>query len=137
MPIFIRMSCIFCKKAMEYQPESVATKTFDLYLCRNCQRPQYKTLYRQLYNHKKVELLSDNIQIDNYFITRYFQPTHKDSKYNYSVLYKDVIGVLESNPNMEPISLKREVGEVDHIIELPWDDLEAVKRKLKVYTTFS
>jgi hypothetical protein len=138
IPMYIQMACKFCKKPVEYLAEHAGKDQLNVYLCRGCQEPNHHTLYRQLY--KKLQpgiLLAESIQMDDYYLVRYHRPTSKDSKYNYSIIFKSIIGTLDSSPDMEPISLNKPVCEIDHILELPWHDIEAAKHKLDLYTTFS
>lgn len=136
-PIYLKMRCLFCKNPLGFQKEDVGSRTFDLYTCRDCKAPAYRTLHRQLYFYNKTDLLSDNIQIDEYFITRHFRPSHPSAKYGCSIIYKEAIGVFDGDVDMQPIIINNPVCELDYIIELPWNDIEAVKRKLNLYTIFS
>lgn len=135
-PMYIKMACVFCRKPLEYTIQGTGG-VFDLYTCKSCQSPKYHTLYRQLYFFNKGDLLTDNIRIDEYYITRYFKPTHKSDRSNYTVIYKEALGVLENIPDMEPISLNKPVCDVNHIIDLPFDNLSLAKHKLDIWTTFS
>jgi len=100
-------------------------------------RPDFETLYRQLYNIGGTTLLSDAIRIDEYYVVRYFQPTSQKAKYNFSIIFKEIIGVLESNPDMEPITFNKPVCEIDFVIDLPFDNIKLAKQKLDVLTLFS
>lgn len=135
--MYIKMGCIFCHEPLEWQEEHSGKGYFDLYKCKNCMRPDFETLYRQLYNIGGTTLLSDAVRVDEYYVVRYFQLSSKNAKYNFSIIFKEVIGVLESNPDMEPITFNKPVCELDFIIDLPFDNVKLAKRKLDVWTVFS
>lgn len=129
--------CGFCNKPLEFQAKHSGDTVFDLYTCKGCQSPNHDTMCRQLFYKDDKVLLSDFTRIDEFCITRYYQPTNNGAKYNYSIIFKEVLGVLESSPDMEPMTLNKPVCEIDHIIELPLHDIELLKHKLHIWTTFS
>jgi hypothetical protein len=135
--MFISMACGFCRKPLEFQERHSGDTHFDLYICRDCQAPKHQTLYRQLYNKQGFVLLCDYVRIDEWFITRYYRPTSKGSKSNYSIIFKEAIGIIDGSVDMEPISLNKPVCEVDCILDLPLNDIELLKHKLSIWTTFS
>lgn len=138
MPMYLAMICPFCENPLEWQSHHSGAEMFDLYVCRECQKPDHQTLYRRLYERNKFDqILADNLKMDEYFIVRYFQPTSKGSKYNYTVIYKEVLGVLDNCSDMEPITLNKPVCEIDFIINLPWRNIELAKRKLSTWAVFS
>jgi hypothetical protein len=53
------------------------------------------------------------------------------------MIFKNVIGIFENSPDMEPMSLSKPVCEIDSLLELPFYDLELLKKKLDTYTLFS
>jgi hypothetical protein len=133
----IKYLCHFCLNALKFQEEHAGNTIFDLYICRDCRAPLYKTLYRQLYFKNKLELLVDYTRIDEFVITRYFKPNIPNGKYNYSIIFKEALGIIESSPNMEPMTLNKPVCEVNYIIELPAHDIPLLKHKLNIWATFS
>lgn len=136
-PMHIQMDCLFCQKPLVFVPKHSGDMYFYLYTCRGCQSPNHQTLHRQLYDQKSKLLLSDCVQIDEYYITRYYRPTSIGYRYNYSVIFKEALGILDGCSDMEPISLNKPVCEVNHIIDLPTKDLENLKHRLDIWTTFS
>lgn len=136
-PMYIKMGCVFCQEPLEWQEEHSGKGYFDLYKCKNCMRPDFETLYRQLYNIGGTTLLSDAIRVDEYYLVRYFQPSSKNARYNFSIIFKEVIGVLESSPDMDPITFNKPVCELDFVIDLPFNNIKLAKQKLDVWTLFS
>lgn len=140
-PMYLAMQCIFCHDPVQYRPTE-GHDIFCVYLCRDCV-PGHKTLYRQLYHssHNKREpeegILADSIRVDEYYVVRYYLPVNRRDRSNYSVIFKDAIGYLDSSPDADPISLNKPVCDIDSIIELPWKNIELVKKKLDIWTTFS
>lgn len=130
------MICQFCYKYLHLEPEHAGKIVFDLYLCRGCQLPTYDTLYRQLYFKEKPELLADTIRVDNFYVIRHHVCIQKNDSPR-SIIYKNIIGTLDGSPNVEPISFNSPVCQIDHVIDLPLYDIELLKHKLKIYTTFS
>ena len=136
------MKCIFCNDNLQYISEG--QDIFNVYACRDCQKPNHKTIYRQLYNSPNYKsfndykgLLSDSMRVDEYYVVRYYVPGSRGDRFNYTIIFKEALGFLESSPEMEPISLNKPVCEIDHVIELPWHDIVLVKKKLDIWTTFS
>ncbi len=137
------MHCIFCSEALQFQPEG--QDVFNVYSCRECQYPNYNTLYRQLYNAPDYNpfsntykgLLSDSIRIDEYYVVRYHFPVDRGDRDSYTIIFREALGFLDNAPDHEPLSLNKPVCEIDHVIELPWKNIELVKKKLDIWTTFS
>lgn len=130
------MICPFCHKYLHMEPEHAGQLVFDLFLCRGCQLPIHDTLYRQLYYKDKLELLVDTIRVDNFYVIRYHVSMQKGNS-PHSMIYKNIIGTFDSSPNMEPISMNKPVCDIDHVIDLPLHNIELLKHKLRIYTTFS
>jgi hypothetical protein len=125
------MICRFCNNVLTETPHPGDAKgdIFLLYICRGC-LPAHNTLYRELYDRKTYELLADAIRIDEFYVIRNY-------KHNKTTFNKDIIGVLESSPDMEPITFTKPVHEMVGIWDIPFSDIELLKHKLRVYTTFS
>ena len=136
-PMFLQMQCVFCKKSLEELKSHSGSGLFSVYLCRDCIYPEHHTLYKQLYFNNGFQLLVDAIQIDEYYICRYFKKTTISGKENYTSLSKNVIGSLDNSNDMEPISLNHPICEIDHIMDLQFDNIKLLKQKLAIYTTFS
>jgi len=125
------MICRFCNSVLTETPHPGDPKKniFILYICRGC-LPQHNTLYRELYDKNTYELLADAIRIDEFYVIRNYK--NKKTTFN-----KDIIGVLENSPDMEPITFTKPVYEMDGIWDIPFNDIEMLKHKLRIYTTFS
>ncbi len=129
------MICMFCYEELRMVAHPAGDIRFKIILCRGCQSPDHYTLHRELYRNKVK--LYDQIQVDEFIVTRYYQETHPGSKVNYSKLYKDALGVIDRSPDFTPLSQFPPVCELDHIVDLAVHDLDVLKRKLKIWTTFS
>jgi hypothetical protein len=132
----MKFCCHFCSKLLQFQIEHAGSTVFDLFICRECQSPQYKTLYRQLYFKDGYQLLCDYTRIDEFTITRYFRPNRPNGRYNYSIIFKEALGIIESSTDMEPMVMNKPVCELDYVVELP-SDIPLLKHKLNIWTTFS
>lgn len=138
------MICMFCYKSLALIDTTASNKLFDIYACRGCRDPEHHTLHREVYWKGTDTKLYDQIQLDEYILTRYFHETTKGGRKNYCKLYKDCIGVVDNDPGATPLSLGGEgrqrfspICELDHIVPLPTYDLKVFKKKLKLWTTFS
>lgn len=133
------MICMFCFDPLTKIENKASEKLFNIYVCRGCRDPEYHTLHRAVYWKGTDTKLYDQIQLDEYIMTRYFHETTKGGRKNYCKLYKDSIGVIDSEPGATPIAGPRHtpVCEIDHIVELPNYDLRVFKKKLRLWTTFS
>lgn len=129
-PMHIQMACKFCHKPLKFKWNHELTEIIDLYECRDCQRPGHTTVHKQQYRKGEAVLLQEGIQLDDWYVLRRYNP-------NYSIIYSEVIGVFSASADCEPLAVKREVCRIERIFELTWNDIEAAKRKLAVYTTFS
>lgn len=129
--------CEFCWQPMIEVREHSGNGFFDLYKCFDCLGPSHKSMYRQLYDLGKTELLSDAIEIDSFYIIRYFSPGHINRRCNYTVINHDVIGAFADDPDLEPMTYRLPVCELDGILDLPFQDPELMLKKLQLYTTFS
>lgn len=127
--------CKLCDRVLAVLEEHAGKDIFDLYVCRNCQHPKFHTMYRMLYYMGTSTILSDAVRIDEYYISRHYRPSYIAS--SNTIIYKNIVGMLDSCPEMEPIILNRPVCEFDYIIQLPWHNLELIKKKLDTWTTFS
>ncbi len=126
---------MFCYEELKVVNDHPAGVPFKIVICRGCQSPHFQTLHRELYRGKVK--LYDQIQVDEFIVTRYFQETRPGSKVNFSRLYKEAIGFLDNSPDATPISFHPPVCEIDHIVNLAVHDLDVLKHKLKIWTTFS
>jgi hypothetical protein len=110
---------------------------FHLYLCRRC-KPEHNSLYRELRRSSSDQgLIADSIRVGEFYVIRTYQLNPTSGKLNYTSISKDIIGVLENSPDMTEISFTKRVCEIDGILELPFDDIDLLKRKLSIYTLFS
>ena len=119
------MICIFCYDELK---DTGNSKHFKVFLCQDCQMPQHNTLYRVIHDRNTDIKLYDQAQIDDFIITRYYQKTPR-TPINTSKIYRRT---LDNTP-----VIPRPVFELDRILEIDTSDLEAVKRKLAIWTTFS
>lgn len=129
--------CEFCQQAMTEIIDHSGKGFFDLYKCFDCLRPDHKSMYRQLYDMGQAELLSDAIELDNFYIIRYFSPGRIGRKCNYTVINHEVIGAFADDPDMEPMTYRLPVCELEGILDLPFSNPKLMLQKLHVYTTFS
>ena len=125
--------CGFCRGALKYK----SANYFDLFLCRDCQEPKYTTLHRQVCYAGQTQLLADSLRINDFYVIRYFHPARPNERSNYTVIYKDILGAIDHSPDMEPITLTKPVCDIDHLVELPMDNIELLIQKLSLWTTFS
>lgn len=136
-PIYLQMACRFCNKPVLRIEDHSGKGIFDLYICKDCLKPIYNSTYRQLHIINKVDLLVDSIQLDEYYIIRYHKSLSHVSRSNYTIIYRDILGAIENSTDLEPIVTRKAVCEIDHILELDFTDIAALKQKLSVYTLFS
>lgn len=125
------MYCRICQETLteSKHPGDPEGRFFILYLCKNCV-PEHNTLFREVYDSTTYKLLADAVRMDEFYVIRNY-------KENKTIINKDIIGVLESSPDMEPISMTKPVCELEGIVELPFHDIELMRHKLDIYTTFS
>jgi hypothetical protein len=125
------MYCHFCQNSLQENkhPGDPDGKFFILYLCRNC-IPEHKTLFREVYDSTTFQLLADATRVDEFYIIRNY-------KENKTIINKDIIGVIESSTDLEPITYTKPVCELDGIFDIPFRNLELLRHKLSIYTTFS
>lgn len=130
--------CVFCNKVPP-KIEHANNKYLDVYVCTSCLGPEYNTKFREIANVGESVILADSIRIDDFYIIRNFEYNPTYMKANYTRIYRDIIGCLDTSNDMEPLSFRRDplICQLDIIIELPWYDLELCKQKLQIYTTFS
>ncbi len=129
------MNCSFCHQPLVWASHT-NSDLLTLRECRNCQFPKYNTLHRRLYDASN-NMLADSFRIDEYYINLFYRRSLISSKCNYTMIFKNVIGIFENSPDMEPMSLSKPVCEIDSLLELPFYDLELLKKKLDTYTLFS
>lgn len=129
--------CMFCYEPLTKVSSHPGSDNFIIVLCRACQSPDYYTLHREMYDKKSGVKIYDQVQVDEYIVTRYHAHNPTTNRSNYSKLYKESFGVLDTVPDATPITKYPAVCEFDHIIELPTYDLEVLKKKLRLWTTFS
>lgn len=132
----IKLMCGLCLMPLERQTDHPGVILFDLYLCRDCQAPAHVTLYRQIFNANETHLLADSLKVDEFHIIRYYQPTKPNGKSDYTVIFKNALGML-SDSDIEPLSLVKAVCEIDQLVDLPMTDIVLLKRKLEIWTMFS
>lgn len=118
------MQCIFCAESLNILEGHSGKGVFTVYQHLNCV-PNHDSIYRQLYFDNQFILLSDNIQILGYYITRHFYKTTTDGKSNYTIICK------ESN------NINLQICELDGILDLPFHNIAELKKKLAIYTLFS
>jgi len=129
--------CPFCGKAPTFYTDDAHKDFFLLYNCRGCQLPKHKTLYRVLYDKHDLTLLSISVEVDPYYLVYKFVD-HQTHNTDYSTtIFKDIIGVLNFDADPRPLTFKKPVCSVDYVIQLPFDDIPLVLRKLDVYTVLS
>ena len=128
--------CVFCNKIPQLT-DHINKDLFDIYLCDNC-NSNFHTRYRLLYHKGQNILLVNTIRIDEWFISLNHAPTTTAKRENYTKIFKNIIGEINSSVEGDPIMFGRNAAfELDFIIKLPWHDPELVKQKLQIYTTFS
>jgi hypothetical protein len=132
---YIQLMCGLCLCPLVLQ-DHPGSSLFDLYLCRDCQLPQHATLYRQIFHTRESIILADSLRVDEYHIIRYYQPAQPNGKTNYTIIFKNALGML-SDSDIEPLSLAKPVCEIDQLIDLPMTDIKLLKRKLETWTMFS
>ncbi len=92
---------------------------FDRYVCAGCQSP-VDTFYARIYFHGEPDdLLRERMRIDEYTIVREYEHGMQTSIYRRSG-GNDVL-----------------VFRISGIADLPFHDINLLKSKLKMYTTFS
>lgn len=129
----IHSECPFCGKAPLLSDSKAHAEYFFLYTCQGCKRPEHDTKFRVLHDKKTFELLSISIRIDDYHIIyRFADPHTRATSHNTTVFKNLVASILNEERRSSPV-----VFEVDYILELPLNDIEATKNKLDIYSTFS
>lgn len=129
--------CGFCDQLME-KTEHVNSKMFDVFLCAGCQ-PGFDTRYRQVFYYGEYELLATTIRVDEYYIVLNYSFNYTTRRTNYTTIYKKVLGTLDANMDLEPITWGPDLpfADLDFIVDLPLHDIPALKEKLSIYATFS
>lgn len=106
------MICHFCNSILrDTAPAGNLKETFLFYVCGGCQPRE--VIYRELYDSTTKDLLADAIRIDEYYIIR----NHHSNK---TLFDKNLITFFE----------------MEGIWKLPSTDIDVVKQKLQIYTTF-
>ncbi len=92
---------------------------FDRYICTGCRSPA-DTFYARIYYHGEPDdLLQERMRVDEYSIVREYEHGMQTSLYKRSG-GSDIL-----------------ICRINGIVELPFHDVELLKSKLKMYTTFS
>lgn len=117
-------ACVFCNNPLKLIDGHSAKGVFTLYICENC-IPNHTTEYKQLYFVNGLVLLSEAITIDEYYITRHYEKTITNGAKEQTIISK-------FNYDCQSI-----VCGFDYILNLNFNDIDALKKKLDIYTTFS
>lgn len=130
--------CIFCHKEMKL--EISHNDRLDVFACRDCQKPKYKTVYRCISYRNDPNIAHDLILVDDYCITRWYQSLITVSPY--TLIYRNVVGVLKGVFDMdkngaEPLSISNPIIEMSGIIDINVSDLDKLKHKMNTWITFS
>lgn len=118
--------CCFCSKEMQKVGHH-NTDLFDVYVCQDCLFPDYRSQYRELYRIGQNDILAANVRIDEFYVVLNYQFNYTNKRTNYTTIYRGAPKQLVDTP----------VCDVDLIINLPYHDPAALKRKLRLYTLFS
>lgn len=123
------MICYFCNGVLkESSIGNGNTKKYIVYCCEDC-LPNHRTVYRELYNLETSEIMRDLIRIDDYSIFRNYCD-------NTTIFNKDAVINLNDDfhPKFRiyPVSFYEMVG----IWNITFNDANAFKQKLQIYTTF-
>lgn len=130
------MNCIFCTKKMARVAHPGSDK-FKIIVCRACRLPGHYTVHRELWCANSNVKLYDQIQVDDYIITRYFKETVPGGPKNFSNLYRETYGIIDNVVGGTPIGKFPPICTLDHIVDLPVHDLDLFKKKIRLWTTFS
>lgn len=132
------MKCIFCQGVLK--EETSYANNLQVFACRDCKLPKHVTVYRQLYEVCKKELLHELIMVDDFCITKRYKS--EISSQECTLIYSGVIGVMRgitSNSPLdpEPVSIHAPFCQIDHIINTDVSNLDKLKQKLSTWITFS
>lgn len=100
---------------------------FDVFVCHDCLLPDYKSRYRELYRVGRSDILAANVRLDEFYVVLNYQFNYTNKRTNYTTIYKAVPKRSVDTP----------VCDVDLVINLPYHDPAALKRKLRLYALFS
>ncbi len=123
------MICKFCNSTLHNTaPAGSLKELYLVYICNGCQ--PHEVIYRELYNQQTLTLLAKVIRIDDYYIMINYQK-------NKTSFNKDTIINLGDDLNPKLRTYHKQVYELSDIWEIPLTNIETVKQKLQLYTTFS
>ena len=157
-------TCPFCTKELTLDNDHIqitmgavgngidTLSKYELYVCHLCQSPVYDSMYKELYSRDSMTLIIDGVRgetivtkkllvkaalIDEFYVivgTDY----HLGHKRNpFTSIYKNIIGTVGHSIDFEPITANKPVLDLDYILDLPFDNIPALKNKLQTYTVFS
>ncbi len=131
-------TCGFCHKVPEIINHT-NSDLLDVYLCEGCIKPNYDTRFRHVCYKGETEILATTVRIDEFFVVINYHFNFTTRRTNYTRIYKKIIGILNGQLDLEPITWGPDlpVCDLDFIVKLPWDNPALVKEKLQIYTTFS
>jgi len=157
-------TCKFCNKQliidnpkafMSFGSVSKTEETmtrYVMYICNLCRSPVYDSMYKEVYSQEsythKVNgqlgetvttyaLLAKAALIDDFYVILANDYHLGHLKCPYTRIYKDIVGTVAHSIELEPITQYPPVCHLDYLIDLPFDNIEALKNKLNTYTLFS
>ncbi len=114
------MICIWCQQPLNMEAPS---DYFRRYSCRNCQDSHY-TSYIQLYETETDAFLAEYIRVDEFFISI----VHVDERASTHIYKANSLGTGTADTLIFTVA---------RIMDLPFHDISALKRKLQTYAIFS
>lgn len=143
--------CPFCKKDLIVSLHDHDRS--ELRVCHLCLTPTHDTMYKELYSIVKChyvvdqnknplirrKLVSKAVRVDDFYILidyDYNISTYPQ-QYPRTHIYKNITGTIANSLNFEPITEHNPIYKTGDILDLPFDNIELLKNKLKTYTIFS
>ena len=130
--------CVFCHKEMAII-DHANKDLLDIYSCGDCKQPEHTTQYRHVCYKDEEPILATTIHVDEFYIILNYAFSFISRRTNYTTIYRKVIGAIDTNWDLEPVVEAANVKafDMDIIVQLPYDDIEALKKKLQIYILFS
>lgn len=132
--------CKFCNKELE-QVDHTNREIFDIFMCNGCLKPNYDTVYRRVHYKGQPKILATTIRIDEFYVILNHELNYVSKRAQYTQIYKykKVLGIMNTDPDPQPITwaAERPVCDLDIVLDLPLNNPMALKEKLKIYTLFS
>ena len=130
--------CQFCHKELEVINHT-NSDLLTIYLCEGCRLPEYYTRFRCVTYKDSEHVLAITVTLDEFFIELNYAFNFTNRRTNYTKIYKNVIGELDTSLDLAPITWGKgdPVCDLDFVVSFPLHNPALVKQKLQIYTLFS